>query len=43
MSEVNGSTNRVMMLGGGEGVECEVCVDWMRLSICRNINILDVF
>ena len=33
----------MMVLGEEEGVECEVFVDWMRLSICWNINILDVF
>ena len=33
--KVNEGTNRVMVLGGEEGVECEVCVDWMRFERIR--------
>ena len=44
--KVNAGKRKVMLLGGEEWLECEVCVNGMRLrdkSISRNLNIWDVF
>ena len=30
--KVNKGKSKVMILGGEEGLECKVCVDWIRLE-----------
>ena len=39
----NAGKNLVMVLGGEDGLECEVYVTGCDWSICRNLNILDAF
>ena len=38
--KVNASKNKVMMLGGEEGLECEACVDGISLQHVSEFKIL---
>ena len=35
--------NKILVQNGEEGLECEVFVDGMRLSVCQNLNTWGVF
>ena len=41
--KVNAGNSKVMVLGGEGELECEVCVDRIRLQHISNLNIWDVF
>ena len=41
--EVNIGKSKVMLLGGDKGLECEVCVDGIRLEHVSEFKTWDVF
>ena len=41
--KVNAGKSNVIVLGREEGLECEVCVDGIRLDMFRNLNTWDMF
>ena len=42
--KVNASKSKVMVLGGEEELECEVCIDWIHLEhVLWDLNTWDVF
>ena len=41
--KINTAKSKVMVLGGEEGLKCEVCVDGIRFEHARNLNTWDVF